>query len=116
MQSGATNSASVLAVAVVGDPAAARALIDAIPDALLIHDEQGEILDANRAACLLYGFAHEELLTQALDWKVFSRFRLTLTIQTRLAHSLTAQSSTPKVLDYCKCYRPISVKTILKTV
>ncbi|MBN8483078.1 MAG: EAL domain-containing protein, partial [Xanthomonadales bacterium] len=32
-----------------------RSLIDAVPDAVTIHDENGRILDANAAACGIYG-------------------------------------------------------------
>ena len=66
MQSGATTSAGATTVVDVDSPAAARSLIDAIPDALIIHDEHGEVLDVNHAACRLYGFSHEALLTRNL--------------------------------------------------
>jgi diguanylate cyclase (GGDEF)-like protein/PAS domain S-box-containing protein len=39
-----------------------RRLIDAIPDAITIHDENGRILDANAAACHVYGYAHDALM------------------------------------------------------
>lgn len=38
------------------------ALLDAIPDAVTIHDQHGDVLDANLAACRLYGYAHDRLL------------------------------------------------------
>lgn len=37
-------------------------LLDAIPDAVTIHDERGDVIDANLAACRLYGHARETLL------------------------------------------------------
>lgn len=43
-------------------PTALR-LLDAIPDAVTIHDERGDVIDANLAACRLYGHAHGKLLT-----------------------------------------------------
>ncbi len=38
-----------------------RSLIDAVPDAVTIHDETGRILDANAAACRIYGRDRETL-------------------------------------------------------
>lgn len=38
-----------------------RSLIDAVPDAVTIHDENGRILDANAAACRIYGRDRETL-------------------------------------------------------
>uniref|UniRef100_A0A0S6YYE3 Uncharacterized protein n=2 Tax=Mizugakiibacter sediminis TaxID=1475481 RepID=A0A0S6YYE3_9GAMM len=39
-----------------------RILLDAVPDAVTLHDEEGRILDANAAACRSYGYTLEELL------------------------------------------------------
>jgi diguanylate cyclase (GGDEF)-like protein/PAS domain S-box-containing protein len=38
-----------------------RTLIDAVPDAVTLHDEHGHILDANAAACRVYGYPLEQL-------------------------------------------------------
>ncbi|HEY0231412.1 MAG TPA: EAL domain-containing protein [Dokdonella sp.] len=40
-----------------------RAFIEAIPDAVTLHDELGDVLDANAAACRLYGHSRSVLLT-----------------------------------------------------
>src|SRR5712671_1352501 len=48
----------------------ARALFEAIDDAVFVHDLEGRILDANPAACRRLGYTREELLhltTQAID-------------------------------------------------
>lgn len=39
-----------------------RGLLEAIPDAVTVHNERGDVLDANIAACRLYGHAREKLL------------------------------------------------------
>jgi len=39
-----------------------RDFIEAIPDAITVHDMHGDVLDANAAACRLYGHAREVLL------------------------------------------------------
>ncbi|MCE5233943.1 MAG: EAL domain-containing protein [Mizugakiibacter sp.] len=38
-----------------------RILLDAVPDAVTLHDEDGRILDANAAACRDYGYTLDEL-------------------------------------------------------
>lgn len=38
-----------------------RSLIDAVPDAVTLHDETGRILEANDAACAVYGYSLERL-------------------------------------------------------
>ena len=38
-----------------------RTLLDAVPDAVTLHDEAGRILDANQAACNTFGYTLEEL-------------------------------------------------------
>ncbi len=38
-----------------------RSLIDAVPDAVTVHDESGHIIDANSAACRIFGYQREEL-------------------------------------------------------
>jgi diguanylate cyclase (GGDEF)-like protein/PAS domain S-box-containing protein len=43
-----------------------RGLLEAIPDAVTVHNEHGDILDANIAACRLYGHARETLLASNL--------------------------------------------------
>ena len=40
-----------------------RSLIDAVPDAVTVHDEVGRIIDANRAACHIFGYEREALQT-----------------------------------------------------
>src|SRR5260370_42310269 len=40
----------------------ARALFEAIDDAVFVHDLEGRILDANPAACRRLGYTREELL------------------------------------------------------
>ncbi|MEP7042693.1 MAG: EAL domain-containing protein [Dokdonella sp.] len=40
-----------------------RSFIEAIPDALTLHDEHGDVIDANAAACRLYGHPRGVLLT-----------------------------------------------------
>lgn len=42
-----------------------RALFELAHDAIVLGDAQGLILEANQAACHLYGFPHSEMLTQA---------------------------------------------------
>lgn len=39
-----------------------RVLLDAVPDAVTIHDLDGRILEANAAACRIYGYSREQLL------------------------------------------------------
>lgn len=43
-----------------------RALFDAAPDAVFLESLDGHILDCNRAACEMYGFAKEEWLGKGL--------------------------------------------------
>jgi len=53
----------------------ARALFEAIDDAVFVHDLEGRILDANPAACRRLGYTREELLhltTQAIDAPEFA--------------------------------------------
>lgn len=38
-----------------------RTLLDAVPDAVTLHDERGRILDANTAAIAVYGYTAEQL-------------------------------------------------------
>ena len=44
-----------------------RAMVDAVPDAITIHDESGRILDANASACRLLDQDRETLLECALE-------------------------------------------------
>lgn len=39
-----------------------RALFDHVPDAIIVRDAQGTILEANRSATAVWGYTHEELL------------------------------------------------------
>ncbi|HNR91132.1 MAG TPA: EAL domain-containing protein [Dokdonella sp.] len=72
-----------------------RSLVDAVPDAVTIHDELGRIVDANAAACRTYGYEREVLKTLSVHdlnpglppdhmERVLSEFRLgqTYTIET----------------------------------
>ena len=43
-----------------------RALVDAVPDAITLHDESGRVLDANAAACGLYDCDHAMLKQRTL--------------------------------------------------
>ncbi|MEZ5461503.1 PAS domain-containing protein [Dokdonella sp.] len=43
-----------------------RALVDAVPDAVIIHDEAGNVLDANEAACQLYRRSRDSLLQSSM--------------------------------------------------
>ncbi|HEY0179464.1 MAG TPA: PAS domain S-box protein, partial [Dokdonella sp.] len=43
-----------------------RALLDALPDAVVVHDERGGFVEANAAACRLFGYAREKLLALGL--------------------------------------------------
>jgi diguanylate cyclase (GGDEF)-like protein/PAS domain S-box-containing protein len=38
-----------------------RSLVDAIPDAITLHDENGRILDANESACRTFGYSLDQL-------------------------------------------------------
>jgi diguanylate cyclase (GGDEF)-like protein/PAS domain S-box-containing protein len=38
-----------------------RSLVDAVPDAVTVHDRAGHIVDANRTACELYGYTLERM-------------------------------------------------------
>jgi signal transduction histidine kinase/CheY-like chemotaxis protein len=44
-----------------------RSLVEAAPDAVIAHDEQGRIRDANAAAVRLYGYSAEELRKQRIE-------------------------------------------------
>ena len=44
-----------------------RVLFSAAPDALLIHEQDGRVLDANRAAEELFGLPRKELLSRRMD-------------------------------------------------
>lgn len=70
-----------------------RSLIDAVPDAVTIHDEAGRIVDANAAACRIYGYEREVLKTLGVHdlnpglppdhmQRVLSEFRLGQTYTT----------------------------------
>src|SRR5437870_8086930 len=39
-----------------------RTIFDSSPDAIFIEDLEGNVLDANPAACRLHGLSHEELV------------------------------------------------------
>ena len=43
-----------------------RSLLDAVPDAVTLHDMQGRILDANKTAARNFGHSHEELCTMSV--------------------------------------------------
>lgn len=44
-----------------------RCLVEHVSDAFLLYDDQGLLLDVNRAACETYGYERERLLTLSLD-------------------------------------------------
>ena len=43
-----------------------RSLLDAVPDAVTLHDMQGRIIDANRTASRIFGHSLEELCTMSV--------------------------------------------------
>lgn len=52
-------------------------VLDCTPDAVLIVDESGAIVIANRQACDLLGYAPSELRGQSIEMLMPERFRLT---------------------------------------
>src|SRR5216110_1933058 len=53
-----------------------RALFEAIDDAVFVHDDEGNILEANPAACRRLGYTRDELLrlkTRDIDAPEFAR-------------------------------------------
>ncbi len=44
-----------------------RCLVEHVSDAFLLYDDQGLLLDVNQAACEIYGYEREHLLTLSLD-------------------------------------------------
>jgi diguanylate cyclase (GGDEF)-like protein/PAS domain S-box-containing protein len=77
-----------------------RGLLDAVPDAVTVHDRSGRIVDANRTACDVFGYSRErlremsvfdlnpELPTEHMD-EVWHTFRLgqTVTVETHNVRS-----------------------------
>ncbi|HET9485451.1 MAG TPA: EAL domain-containing protein [Xanthomonadales bacterium] len=73
-----------------------RSLLDAVPDAVTLHDRSGRIVDANETACRAYGYPRERLLglgvrdlnpglpVDHMDevWRTF-RLGQTVTVETR---------------------------------
>lgn len=73
-----------------------RALVDAVPDAVIIHDESGNVVDANEAACQLYRQERESLLRSSmleLNPGLETEFLASLHEVQEHAPSLTATSS-----------------------
>ncbi len=65
----------------LSDPAKIFFYIDSIPDALLLHNRDGRIVEANRRACLSLGYSREELRALTLldiefDFSVTDRDKL----------------------------------------
>ncbi len=56
-------------------PATFRALLEAAPDAMVIVDQEGRIVLANKQAALLFGYADNELPGQKVEALVPSRYR-----------------------------------------
>ena len=56
-------------------PDLARSALDAAPDAMIIIDPSGVIRFANRQVAMLFGFAHEEIVGQAVEMLMPERFR-----------------------------------------
>ncbi|MBX5450389.1 PAS domain S-box protein [Thermogemmatispora sp.] len=52
-----------------------RQFLDLLPDALIVVDEQGRLVQANAQATVVFGYRREELLGQALDLLLPERFR-----------------------------------------
>lgn len=77
-----------------------RVLINAVPDAVTLHDESGRVLDANSAACVLYGYPLAELKQRRIAdlspdvptdhmqtiWKTYELGR-TITVEASNLHS-----------------------------
>lgn len=55
---------------------AMQSVLEYAPDAMLVLDEAGVILFANRQACLLFGFAASELQGESVELLIPERFRL----------------------------------------
>src|SRR5271169_2337418 len=69
------NSEEPSAKATAWIPAAFRALLDGAPDAMLIVDQEGRIVLANKQAGQLFGYADGELTGQKVEVLVPPRFR-----------------------------------------
>ncbi|MBX5458861.1 MAG: PAS domain S-box protein [Thermogemmatispora sp.] len=52
-----------------------RQFLDLLPDALIVVDEQGHLVQVNAQATTVFGYSREELLGQALDLLLPERFR-----------------------------------------
>ncbi|RAQ98430.1 PAS domain-containing sensor histidine kinase [Thermogemmatispora tikiterensis] len=52
-----------------------RQFLDLLPDALIVVDEQGYLVQANAQATTVFGYSREELLGQSLDLLLPERFR-----------------------------------------
>ncbi|WP_069803219.1 PAS domain-containing sensor histidine kinase [Thermogemmatispora onikobensis] len=52
-----------------------RQFLDLLPDALIVVDEQGHLVQANAQATAVFGYSREELLGQTLDLLLPERFR-----------------------------------------
>jgi PAS domain S-box-containing protein len=59
----------------IGDPARSEALIDALPDGVLVVDDEGTIVSANAAAETLFGYERNELVGASVESLVPSHLR-----------------------------------------
>jgi two-component system, sensor histidine kinase len=53
----------------------ARSALDAAPDAMIIIDERGTVMYANRQISALFGYTHEEIVGQSVERLMPERFR-----------------------------------------
>ena len=69
--------------------ALARSVLDAAPDAMIVIDRMGTICFANRQVSAVFGYAHEELVGQKIEFLMPTRFRARhLSHRQRYAESL----------------------------
>lgn len=56
-------------------PELARDALEAAPDAMIIIDASGIVLYANRQVSALFGYVHDEIIGQSVEWLMPERFR-----------------------------------------
>jgi PAS domain S-box-containing protein len=56
-------------------PELARDALEAAPDAMIFIDASGIILYANRQVSALFGYAHDEIIGESVEWLMPERFR-----------------------------------------
>jgi protein-histidine pros-kinase len=69
------NPERVIATAAEWIPATFQAMLEAAPDAMVIVDDDGRIVLANKQAALLFGYQDNELASQKVEVLVPARFR-----------------------------------------